>query len=87
MSLRPGDGKSLLTDAEREAVRMAGELYALIRDEVCGHAFTRDDDLAEVRADIHHIQYRIMGQAAAREYPGEFRLLGEVIACEQEAAR
>jgi hypothetical protein len=52
VSLGPSDGEPLLTGPERKAVRLAGELYALIRDEVCGHSATRDADLAEVCADI-----------------------------------
>lgn len=76
----------MLTDAEHRAVRLAGELYALIRDEVCGHGPDREDDLAEVRTDIHRVQYRIIGQAAAREYPGKYRLLGEAIGAKPEAA-
>jgi hypothetical protein len=78
--------RELLTEPERKAIRMAGELYAFIRDEVCGHGPTRDDDLAELAADItaltaivHRIQHRVMAQAAARLYPGELRLMGEVI--------
>jgi hypothetical protein len=74
----------LLTDDERNAVRMAGRLYAHIRDSVCGHGPTRADDLAELRASIHHVQRLVMAQAAARLYPGEFRLMGEVTAARHE---
>jgi hypothetical protein len=69
----------VLTDAEREAVRMAGELYTHVQDKVCGNGPTRDDDLAELRASIHHVQRLVMAQAAARLYPGELRLMGEAI--------
>jgi hypothetical protein len=69
----------MLTDDEREAVRMAGELYTHIQGKVCGNGPTRDDDLAELRASIHHVQRLVMAQAAARLYPGELRLMGEVI--------
>jgi hypothetical protein len=69
----------VLTDAEREAVRMAGELYTHVQDKVCGNGPTRDDDLAELRASIHHVQHLVMAQAAARLYPGELRLMGEVV--------
>jgi hypothetical protein len=69
----------VLTDSEREAVRMAGRLYTHIRDNVCGDGPTRDDDLAELRASIHHVQNWVKAQAAARMYPGEFRLMGEVV--------
>jgi hypothetical protein len=69
----------MLSDDEREAVRMAGELYTHIQDKVCGNGPTRDDDLAELRASIHHVQRLVMAQAAARLYPGELRLMGEVV--------
>ena len=68
----------MLTDAERKAVRLAGELFTLIRDEVCGNGPTRDADLAELTADVHRIQRLVMAQAAARLHPGEFRLMGDV---------
>jgi hypothetical protein len=67
-----------LTDAERQAVRMAGELYTFIERYVCGNGPTRDADLAEIASRIHDIQYRVTGQAAARLYPGELRLMGDV---------
>jgi hypothetical protein len=76
----------VLTDDEREAVRMAGELYAHIRDNVCGSDSTRAADLAEIASRIHDIQYRVTGQAAARLYPGELRLMGEVVDGKPEAA-
>ena len=66
----------MLTDDERKAVRMAGELYSFIECHVCGNGSTRDDDLAELRASIHHVQRLVMAQAAARLHPGEFRLMG-----------
>ena len=76
----------MLTDAERQAVRLAGELYTLIEGKICGHGPTRDDDLAELRASIHHVQRLVTAQAAARLYRGEFRLMGEVIGGDPEAA-
>ncbi len=71
--------RELLTGAERKAVQRAGQLYTFIAAEICGHGPTREDDLAELRAAVHVIQQRLMSQAAARAYPGEFRLMGEVI--------
>jgi hypothetical protein len=76
----------MLSDDEREAVRMAGLLYTHIQDKVCGNGPTRDDDLAELRASIHHVQRLVMAQAAARLYPGELRLMGEVVGGNREAA-
>lgn len=75
---------SALTGDEREAVRLAGQLYTHIADRVCGDGPTREDDLAEVRTAIHVVQHAVMAQAAARLYPGEFRLMGEVIAGDRE---
>jgi hypothetical protein len=74
-----GETGRMLTDAERKAVRLAGELYTFIRDEVCGDGPAREPDLAELAADVHRIQHLVMAQAAARLYPGEFRLMGEVV--------
>jgi hypothetical protein len=68
-----------LTDDERKAVRLAGELYTFVADRVCGNGPTRDDDLAELRACVHHVQRLMMAQAAARAYPGELRLMGEIV--------
>jgi hypothetical protein len=76
----------VLTDAERKAIRLAGELYAHIEDWVCGDGDTRHDDLAELRASIHHVQRLVMAQAAARLHPGELRLLGEVVGGEPRSA-
>lgn len=69
----------MLTDDEREAIRMAGRLSTFIADRVCGHGPTREQDIAELEATIHHIQRLVMAQSAARDYPGELRLMGEVI--------
>jgi hypothetical protein len=69
----------MLTGDERQAVRMAGELYTHIAAKVCGNGPTRADDLAELRASIHHVQHWVEAQSAAREHPGELRLMGEVI--------
>jgi len=70
----------LLTDEEREAVRLAGMLYTLIADHVMAGGPNQESDLAEVRALVHGIQYRVMANAAGRAYPGEFRLLGAALA-------
>jgi hypothetical protein len=77
----------MLTDAEREAVRLVGQLYTHIRDKVCGNGPTRDDDLAEIRRSIHDIQYRVEAQSAARDHAGELRLMGEIIGSESKETR
>jgi DNA-binding transcriptional regulator YhcF (GntR family) len=78
--------RDLLTPDEREAVRQAGQLYTLIADSVISDGPSRGDDLAEIRAAIHHIQRAVLAHAAARAYPHEFRLLGGVIAEEDSPA-
>lgn len=69
----------MLTESERKAVRLAGELYSLIRDEVCGNGDSRDADLLEVRISIHHVQNWVKAQAAGRAHPGELRLMGDAV--------
>jgi len=67
-----------LTQAEQKAVDLAGQLYALLTDEIVGHEATREADLAELCAPLHLVQWAILAQCAARAYPGAYRLLGEV---------
>lgn len=69
----------LLTDEERRAIRLAGELSTYITDHIIGHGANRAQDIAELESDIHHIQRRVMAQAAARAYPNELRLLGKSV--------
>jgi hypothetical protein len=69
----------LLTDDEREVVRLLGLAYTLIDGRIVAHGSTRDADLAELRSAVHVIQRAMEAQAAARAYPREFRLLGTVI--------
>ncbi len=68
-----------LTVAEREAVKLAGELYTLIAREIVPDGPARAADLAEVAAHVHAVQNAVKAQAAARLYPAEFRLLGEAL--------
>lgn len=69
---------ALLTDAERAAVRKAGDLWGDLC-KIVADGPTRDHDLAELVVHIHAIQHAVMAQAAARAYPAEFRLLGSSI--------
>jgi hypothetical protein len=66
----------LLTDAEHRAMGLTADLYNLLCGEVIAHARSREGDVAEIAADIHHIQERILAQAAARAFPDRYRLLG-----------
>ena len=74
----PTDSRQLLTAEEKRAVVLAGELFDAIHPTV-GHGPARERDLAEFLYMVHNIQARSMGQAAARAYPEEFRLLGKTV--------
>jgi len=65
----------LLTADEQKAITLTADLWnQLCR--VVGGGRTRDADLVELCTHIHAIQHAVMSQAAARAYPGEYRLLG-----------
>ena len=68
----------LLTPSEKLAMHRTTELWSVLQ-EVVGNDISREGDLRELCQAIHVIQRAIMAQAAARAYPTEFRLLGEVI--------
>jgi hypothetical protein len=68
----------LLTDAERKALKMTGELANLVHREVITGPQAAND-WNEFAMRIHAVQHMIMAQAAARAYPDEFRLLGNAI--------
>jgi hypothetical protein len=61
------------------SARDAGLLFQLLANEVVGDGPAREADLAELTTAIHVIQRAVMGQAAARAYPGQYRPFGEVI--------
>lgn len=67
----------LLSDLEIQALRMSGELANLLA-RIIGDGSTREGDWREAVSKIHDIQHMIAAQAAARAFPNEFRLLGEV---------
>lgn len=74
----------MLNEDEQKAVRLAGELSAFITEWIIGIGPTREQDIAELEAAIHVVQRMVLAQAAAREYPGRYRLLGEVIALQSQ---
>ena len=80
----PADTAELLTTDEHEAVRQAGLLHQLISKRIVAHGPSRDGDITELTTAIHIIQRMVMGQAAARAYPGHYRLLGQVIPITEE---
>lgn len=68
-----------LTEDEHQAVNMAGNLATFISERIIGSGPTREQDIDELEALIHGIQRMVLAQAAAREYPLQYRLLGEVL--------
>lgn len=66
----------LLSEDERTALAMTRDLanQVILRVIEPGAEFRADH--AEFVRHIHAIQHMIMAQAAARAYPGEYRLLG-----------
>jgi hypothetical protein len=65
-----------LTPAEHRAMDLTVELRNVIRNEIITEGAGARQDRAELAADIHRIQHRILRQAAARAYPDRYRLLG-----------
>jgi len=67
--------RAVLTDRERDIIHDAGQLW----NDICTaipDGPTRDADLLELIGAIHLVQRYFMGQAAARAYPDQYRLLG-----------
>lgn len=65
----------LLTDQEVQAMAYTTDLW----NQLCcivGYGPTRNADLAELGGHVHAIQNAVLAQAAARAYPGRFRLMG-----------
>ncbi|MGH3475424.1 MAG: hypothetical protein ACRDQD_01150 [Nocardioidaceae bacterium] len=74
----PDDTTPRLTETEHEALAATGDLYLLLL-KVVGTGPTRDQDLVYLGVHIEAIQRTVMAQAAARSYPGTYRLLGHVL--------
>lgn len=68
----------LLTDAEHEAVAVAGRLAELIAD-IVADGPSAQGDITEAVHHIHAVQRMILAQAAARAYPDRYRLLGATV--------
>ncbi len=68
----------LLTDDEKRALELTGELASLFA-RIIGDGPSRSGDLNEMVAHIHVLQRTLGSQAAARRYPTEFRLLGHTL--------
>jgi hypothetical protein len=68
----------MLTELEHQTIEVTAELAGLL-SQVVGNGPTRKADLDELVGHLHNIQHAVMGQAAAREYPHRFRLLGQTV--------
>lgn len=68
----------LLTDDEHRCIAMTGDLYNLL-SRIVGKGAPRTEDLDEFAVHIHGIQNMVLAQAAARQWPYQYRLLGELI--------
>jgi hypothetical protein len=66
----------LLTPEEVEALDSLADIANQF-SRIIGHGQTREGDSREAVALIHGLQNMILSQAAARRYPGQYRLLGE----------
>lgn len=75
----------LLSVAERRCLDLTVELWNTMVRDVIGGERSAAGDLSELASKIHDIQHMIMSQAAARAYPGIFRLLGGSVATREEA--
>lgn len=67
-----------LTDDERRVIDLLAEAAELF-GEIVGDGETREADLAEIAAHIHALQNAVLAQAAARLYPNDYRLMGDVV--------
>lgn len=63
----------MLTSEEHDLLAKLGECYNAFR-KICGTEVAGDS--AEFAAKIHDLQYAVMANAAARHYPGLYRLRG-----------
>lgn len=76
-----------LTPDEHRLLDLLGEvanqfqvvLNASEEEGYTGNSAVRDHDWNEVAIEIHHLQARVMAQAAARSYPDRYRRLGATI--------
>jgi hypothetical protein len=67
-----------LTEDEQSALDLTVQLVDMLAG-IVGEGPTRAGDLNELLGHVHGIQNAVMAQAAARAYPGRFRLLGQTL--------
>jgi len=68
----------LMTEDEHQAMALSAQLANTLA-RVVADGPTREQDIAELIAPLHAIQHAVMAQAAAREYPHLYRLLGSTL--------
>jgi len=69
----------MLTLEESEVIESLGAVWNTLCSDIVGHGPPREGDLQEAAFHIHALQRMVGSQAAAREYPLSFRLLGETL--------
>lgn len=72
-----------ITEQEREIISLLARTYNLF-NEVVVDGPSRDGDMNEVALYVHALQRMALGQAAARLFPSEFRVLGGTLAATEE---
>lgn len=66
----------MLTELEHEALALSGQLAGKVH-RIIGEGPQAENDWAEMAHHIHVLQRTILSQAAGREYPELYRLLGQ----------
>lgn len=66
----------MLTYKEQRALKLTKDLWQELCAVVGRNPGQRQNDLVELATALHTIQNAILANSAAREYPGEYRLLG-----------
>lgn len=65
----------MLTYEEKALIESLSYAYNYF-SEIVADGPSRTDDMREVAFHIHALQNMVLAQAAAREYPSEYRLMG-----------
>lgn len=76
MAKNASRAKGALTAEEQGIVDDLGSIFNRL-GRIIGHGGTREADLLEMSMHVHALQNAVLAQAAARLYPGQYRLMGE----------
>ncbi len=76
MTTTPQQPQPGLTDTEHAALHLSGRLAQMVETIAGNDPHTRNNDVRKLQDHIHTVQSYILAQAAARAYPGMYRLLG-----------